>query len=45
MSSSTSFTEQKSTAEFNHPISDDPYIPAIVDPTYYPAQAFSINTY
>ena len=23
--------------EFNHPISDDPYIPTILDPTYYPS--------
>merc|ERR1712150_167383 len=24
--------------EFNHPISDDPYIPTILDPTYYPVE-------
>jgi len=38
MSLPTSFTEQKSTAEFNHPISDDPYIPTILDPTYCPVE-------
>jgi len=30
-------TEEEPIAEeFNHPISDDPYIPTILDPTYYP---------
>merc|ERR1719510_973606 len=29
-------TEEPIAEEFNHPISDDPYIPTILDPTYYP---------
>jgi len=29
-------TEEEPIEEFNHPISDDPYIPTILDPTYYP---------
>jgi len=29
-------SEEEPVEEFNHPISDDPYIPTILDPTYYP---------
>jgi len=32
----TSVAEEEPIEEFNHPISDDPYIPTILDPTYYP---------
>jgi len=30
-------SEEEPVEEFNHPISDDPYIPTILDPTYYPS--------
>jgi len=30
--------EEEPIEEFNHPISDDPYIPTILDPTYYPVK-------
>merc|ERR1712184_202298 len=30
-------SEEETIEEFNHPISDDPYIPTILDPTYYPS--------
>jgi len=30
-------SEEEPIEEFNHPISDDPYIPTILDPTYYPS--------
>merc|ERR1712110_1079819 len=30
-------SEEEPVEEFNHPISDDPYIPTILGPTYYPS--------
>merc|ERR1712223_2350377 len=37
MPSSLPKSEEEPIEEFNHPISDDPYIPTILDPTYYPS--------